>query len=157
LEEVYKCLQLYAHPFETLIEFLSTIGYDEQTLLDLLLVLDDSESTGMLGALMTVLRNITENTQDQALLLQRWQRELSLETYGEEEGEEDDDDSDDDDEVETTTTRRERLLNTEYCFHRLATQVRTLHQKHLFPYNPNTLLVVLDRTVDVLATILSLD
>lgn len=141
VRRIYVHLHRHVHPVEALFTFLESIGYDPQTLLDLLLTLDDHRG-GMLGALMAILRKLTEDPVDRRRLTTRWQ-----ETFERANAEEDDDDDDDDDEEE----ERYSLAYIEACLGQLATQIRALDQKSLFPYNPKPLLLVLHRTQELLA------
>ncbi|KAF9294143.1 hypothetical protein BGZ74_011404 [Mortierella antarctica] len=144
VHRIYTHLHHHVHPAEALFTFLGSIGYDPQTLLDLLLTLD-GHSGGMLGALMAILRKLTEDPVDQQRLRTRWQEALEQGHYGEDD--ENDDDDDDDDEEEGGYL----LWHVEACLGQLATQIHALDQKGLFPYNPKPLLLVLHRTQELLA------
>lgn len=142
------CLSLnwHAHPTEALFVFLESIGYDYQTLLDLLLTMDDQQSGGMLAAIMVVLRNFTEQEWEQKVLIKRW-HDLSNDSP-----ERQSMDGSSRDPLEST---RARLFNIEFCLARLAGQIRRLQSRDMFPYNPKALLAVLDRTCAVLSTVIS--
>ncbi|KAF8952813.1 hypothetical protein BGZ52_003703 [Haplosporangium bisporale] len=142
VRRIHVHLHRHVHPVEALFTFLESIGYDSQTLLDLLLTLDD-HTGGMLGALMAILRKLTEDPVDWQRLTTRWQETLERGNV-----EEDDDDDDDDDDKEEEGYS---LPYIEACLNQLATQIRALDQKSLFPYNPKPLLLVLHRTQELLA------
>lgn len=144
VHRIYTHLHHHVHPAEALFTFLGSIGYDPQTLLDLLMTLD-GHSGGMLGALMAILRKLTEDPVDQQRLRTRWQEALEQGHYGEDD--ENDDDDDDDDKEEGGYL----LWHVEACLGQLATQIHALDQKGLFPYNPKPLLLVLHRTQELLA------
>lgn len=143
VHRIYAHLHRHVHPVEALFTFLGSIGYDPQTVLDLLLTLDD-HTGGMLGALMAILRKLTEDPVDQQRLKTRWQ-ELKRRHADEEDGDTDDDD-DEEEEKEGYS-----LPYIEACLGQLASQIRALDQKSLFPYNPKPLLLVLHRTQELLA------
>ncbi|KAF9332256.1 hypothetical protein BG006_004872 [Podila minutissima] len=149
VHRIYTHLHHHVHPAEALFTFLGSIGYDPQTLLDLLMTLD-GHSGGMLGALMAILRMLTEDPVDQQKLRTRWQEALEQGHYGEDD-ENDDDDDDDDDDDEDEEECGYSLWHVEACLGQLATQIHTLDQKGLFPYNPKPLLLVLHRTQELLA------
>lgn len=143
IRRIYTHLHRHVHPAEALFTFLESIGYDPHTLLDLLMTLD-GHSGGMLGALMAILRKLTEDPVDQQMLKARWQEALERIHYNEEN---DDDDEEDDDEEEEGEYS---LSHVETCFGQLASQIRALDQKGLFPYSPKPLLLVLYRTQELL-------
>ncbi|KAG0026427.1 hypothetical protein BGZ81_006348 [Podila clonocystis] len=142
VHKIYTHLHHYVHPAEALFTFLGSIGYDPQTLLDLLMTLD-GHSGGMLGAMMAILRKLTEDPVDQQRLTTRWQEALEQGHYNE-----DDHDDDEEDEEEEGGYL---LSHVEACLDQLASQIRALDQKGLFPYNPKPLLLVLHRTQELLA------
>ncbi|KAF8938939.1 hypothetical protein BGZ58_011083 [Dissophora ornata] len=179
-QQLYDHLHRHVHPLEALFVFLESIGYDYQTLLDLLLTLDDKESGGMLAAVMTVLRNFTERDSDQTVLLERWRQAViaeemdmdcssvgskdnaSLSAVSEHENSAEDEykyDDDDDGGGDTSsvmaTSTRARLFNVEFCITQLVNQIRRLHENNLFPYNPKALLIVLGRTRNLLSSVIS--
>ncbi|KAG0030764.1 hypothetical protein BGZ82_007294 [Podila clonocystis] len=141
VHKIYTHLHHHVHPAEALFTFLGSIGYDPQTLLDLLMTLD-GHSGGMLGAMMAILRKLTEDPVDQQRLTTRWQEALERAHYNE-----DDHDDDEEDEEEGGYL----LSQVEACLGQLASQIRALDQKGLFPYNPKPLLLVLHRTQELLA------
>ncbi|KAG0321627.1 hypothetical protein BG000_003155 [Podila horticola] len=143
VRRIYTHLHRHVHPAEALFTFLESIGYDPHTLLDLLMTLD-GHSGGMLGALMAILRKLTEDPVDQQRLKARWQEALERGHYNEEN---DDDDEEDDGEEEEGEYS---LSHVEACFGQLASQIRALDQKGLFPYSPKPLLLVLYRTQELL-------
>ncbi|KAG0213618.1 hypothetical protein BGX33_002824 [Mortierella sp. NVP41] len=151
LDKVYTLLDQYVHPLEGLFLFLETVGYDYQTVLDLLLTLDDKETGGMLAAVMVVLRSFTEDSTDQDRLVQRWRQEIQQE----QQQLSDSDSEDEDVSTTTSTSRRLVLFNVDHCLGQLTHQIRQLHKNNLFPYNPRPLLHVLDHTQDILFTVLS--
>ncbi|KAF9432299.1 hypothetical protein BGZ76_011001 [Entomortierella beljakovae] len=154
---LYSHLHRYVHPLEALFYFLETIGYDYQTLLDLLLTLDDHQSGGMLAAVMTTLRSFTELKSDQEKIIERW-KQLVADEIADHSAEDvyqshinpeimsDDEDGS----ALLHSDTRTRLLSIELCISKLTNQIRLLHSKGLFPYNPRALLVVLDYTHEIL-------
>ena len=158
-DELYQHLSSYVHPTEVLFVFLESIGYDYQTLLDLLLTLDDQQSGGMLAAIMTVLRNFTEHELGQTTLVNRWRDAISMEDTGVVSAEYDHDSpqgrSTHEHDGDVSSSTRARLFHVEFCLAELASQIRRLQSRNLFPYNPKALLVVLDRTCAVLTTVFS--
>ncbi|KAG0326836.1 hypothetical protein BGZ99_008938 [Dissophora globulifera] len=181
IEDLYDHLHNHAHPLEMLFSFLETIGYDYQTFLDLLLTPDEkNESSGMLAAVMTVLRAFTERLPDQQRLLERWRQTIHGEDEDEDEGDieagkmlrenrhedyaDDEQDTDDGTDIDTDSdftrgnalpliSTRAHLFNVDFCLSQLASRIRRLHQSNLFPYNPRPLLVVLDRTQNLLSVV----
>ncbi|KAG0261581.1 hypothetical protein BGZ95_004200, partial [Linnemannia exigua] len=146
LDKVQGLLEKHAHPVESLILFLETVGFDYQTILDLLLTLDDHESGGMLAAVMSILRSFTEDTVDQKRIVERWRQEIiqdqQLQPLQQEQAQEDQEEH-----------RLELLSNVHHCLAQLSHQIRRLYKNNLFPYNPKPLLHVLDRTQDILSTL----
>ncbi|KAF8960388.1 hypothetical protein BGZ46_001577 [Entomortierella lignicola] len=175
--DLYIHLHRYAYPMDALFKFLEIIGFDYQTLLDLLLTLDDQQTGGMLAALMAILRNFTERESDQYNLSERWRRAMGGRVKDALEEKEEEEEREEalsekfyvpfDDDVEPlsienkcgnddgSSDTRLILLNVEFCFSKLAQHIRRLHEKDLFPYNPRALLVVLDRTQLVLLSIIN--
>lgn len=167
LDKIHTLLEHHLHPLEALFSFLETIGFDYQTLLDLLLTLDDPhESGGMLAAIMAILRSFTEDSSDQERVLCRWRQEIlddqqvqlrHLEQHAS------DSESDTDiinyDESQLQQPRPERRLalldNVHHCLDQLSHQIRRLYKNNLFPYNPRPLLHVLELTQDILSTVLT--
>ncbi|KAF9095214.1 hypothetical protein BGX27_001305 [Mortierella sp. AM989] len=170
-DDLYVFLCRYAHPLEALFKFLETIGYDYQTLLDLLLTPDDQQSGGMLAAVMAILRSFTEQKSNQHDLTERWKQEMAAEDEMERKEAVLQDFSEDllanagirpngDDDFhinnnESSLSTRANLLNVEFCISQLVCRIRRLHDKGLFPYNPRALLVVLDRTRDILIPVIA--
>ncbi|KAF9573319.1 hypothetical protein EC968_008773 [Mortierella alpina] len=150
VDGLYEHLFEFVHPLEALFLFLESIGYDDQTLIDMLITIDDHDTGGMLAAMMAILRSLTEQGPDQLQrLVQRWRRELELEmAQGNGNGQDDEDGSE-------SLTRMSLLCHTQRCLAHLASQIRLLDKRGLFPYNPRTLLIVLDRTQAVLSSIIS--
>ncbi|KAG0097300.1 hypothetical protein BGZ93_003008 [Podila epicladia] len=142
VHRIYTHLHRHVHPTDALFTFLGSIGYDSQTLLDLLMTLD-GHSGGMLGALMAILRKLTEDPVDQQKLRTRWQETLEQGHYGE-----DDENYDDDDEEEEGGYL---IWRVEACLGQLASQIQALDEKGLFPYKSKPLLLVLHRTQELLA------
>ncbi|KAF9365843.1 hypothetical protein BGX34_008054 [Mortierella sp. NVP85] len=156
-DELYQRLSSYVHPTEVLFVFLESIGYDYQTLLDLLLTLDDQQSGGMLAAIMAVLRNFTEHELGQTTLVNRWRDAISTEDtvsvehdHNSPQGR-----STNEHDGDVSSSTRARLFHVEFCLAELASQIRRLQSRNLFPYNPKALLVVLDRTCAVLTAVFS--
>lgn len=154
----------HVHPLEALFYFLETIGFDYQTLLDLLLTLDDpNESGGMLAAVMAILRSFTEDASDQARVLRRWRQEilddqqLQLQQLQQSHGSdgEDSDTNSDYNEIQQQQPRLEILSNVYDCLDQLSHQIQRLYKNNLFPYNPRPLLHVLELTKDILSTVLN--
>ncbi|KAG0286337.1 hypothetical protein BGZ96_009536 [Linnemannia gamsii] len=158
-------LESHVHPLEALFYFLETIGFDYQTLLDLLLTLDDpNESGGMLAAVMAILRSFTEDASDQARLLQRWRQEIlddqqlqpqQLQQSHDLHGEDSDTNSDYNEIQQQQQPRLEVLSNVYDCLNQLSIQILRLYKSNLFPYNPRPLLHVLELTKDILSTVLN--
>ncbi|KAG0205176.1 hypothetical protein BGX28_003171 [Mortierella sp. GBA30] len=151
--ELQDHLLSYAHPLEALFLFLETIGFDEQTLIDMLLTIDDHDTGGMLGAIMTILRNFTEqqpSDQQWRRLFQRWRREIEEEMV-----KDDNNDDDEDGALKVEKTKVRQLFNIEHCLRELASRIQLLDRRGLFPYSPRVLLVVLDRTQDILSSLIS--
>jgi len=158
VDELYDHLFKYVHPLEALFLFLESIGYDDQTLIDMLITIDDHDTGGMLAALMSILRSLTEQGPNQLQrLVQRWRRELELEMAVDDGAVDDDsdDDSDDDADHAGSPTRLALLCHTQRCLAQLVSQIRLLDKRGLFPYNPRTLVIVLNRTQDVLSSVIS--
>lgn len=167
LATIHTLLEHRLHPLEALFSFLETIGFDYQTLLDLLLTLDDPhESGGMLAAVMAVLRSFTEDSSDQERVLRRWRQEilddqqLQLRLMGQHASDsEGDTDIIDDDNSQLQQpqpeTRFALLDNVHHCLDQLSHQIQRLYKNNLFPYNPRPLLHVLERTQDILSTVLT--
>ncbi|KAF9904826.1 hypothetical protein BX616_001166 [Lobosporangium transversale] len=149
VKELYIHLHRHVHPLEALFLFLETIGYDHQTLLDLLLTLDDQRTGGMLSAMMMVLRTFTEHESDQKTLIARWHHQIILEEESKIIYEDDDDNN------EQISPTRTQLCNMELCLSQLVDQIRKLNDKNLFPYNPRALLVVLDHSRDILSSVIA--
>ncbi|KAI1316496.1 hypothetical protein EDD11_009909 [Mortierella claussenii] len=149
LREGYSHLHRYVHPLDAFFLFMTTIGYDDQTLLDLLLAPDDRQTGGMLAAVMMLLRAFTERISDQQEWTKRWQSRNIRSSRDSSQGMMVDDNDDPTDHLSEAWMQ---LCNVQLCFSRLARQIRRLHGKNLFPYNPRALLVVLDRTHEVLSS-----
>ncbi|KAF9962906.1 hypothetical protein BGZ70_007804 [Mortierella alpina] len=154
VDELYDHLFTYVHPLDALFLFLESIGYDDQTLIDMLITIDDHDTGGMLAALMAILRSLTEQRPDQLQrLVQRWRRELEQAMALDDGGI--DDDSDDDADPAGSPARMALLCHSQRCLVQLASQIQLLDKRGLFPYNPRTLVIVLARTQDVLSSIIS--
>ncbi|KAF9930367.1 hypothetical protein BGZ67_005856 [Mortierella alpina] len=156
VDDLYDHLFTFVHPLEALFLFLESIGYDDQTLIDMLITIDDHDTGGMLAAMMAILRSLTEQGPDQLQrLVQRWRRELEQEMTLDSGGVDGDGDGDDDEDGAGSRTRVSLLCRTQRCLAQLASQIRLLDKRGLFPYNPRTLMTVLDRTQDVFSTAIS--
>ncbi|KAF9542034.1 hypothetical protein EC957_002396 [Mortierella hygrophila] len=167
LDKIHTLLEHHIHPLEALFSFLETIGFDYQTLLDLLLTLDDPhESGGMLAAVMAILRSFTEDSSDQERVLRRWRLEIlddqqvqlrQLEQYASDS--ESDADIVDDDKRQLQQPQPETRLglldNVHHCLDQLSHQIQRLFKNNLFPYNPRPLLHVLEVTQDILSIVLT--
>ncbi|KAG0052786.1 hypothetical protein BGZ89_003099 [Linnemannia elongata] len=169
LEAIHTLLEHHLHPLEALFSFLETIGFDYQTLLDLLLTLDDPhESGGMLAAVMTILRSFTEDYSDQERVLRRWRQEIlddqqvqlcQLEQHAWDS--KSDTEGTDDDKIllqqsqSQPETRLALLDNVHQCLDQLSHQIQRLYKNNLFPYNPRPLLHVLELTKDIISTVLT--
>ncbi|KAF9162937.1 hypothetical protein BGX20_001524 [Mortierella sp. AD010] len=172
--DIHNHLFEHVHPLEALFKFLESIGYDYQTLLDLLLTLDNQQTGGMLAAMMTILRNFIENESDQRKLTERWKRVMArademmrdfsddlykghiraVEAAADLQSNYDDKNLPNNHEG-LLLERRAILFGVEFGISQLAYHIRHLHEKHLFPYNPRALLVVLDRTQHILLSVIS--
>ncbi|KAF9903399.1 hypothetical protein EC991_003854 [Linnemannia zychae] len=152
LDKVQRLLETYFHPLEALFRFLETVGFDYQTVLDLLLTLDDHESGGMLAAVMVILRSFTEDTHDQNRIIERWRQEIQEQAQQQEQEQELEEEQEQEQEQEQQ--RLEMLSNVNDCLNQLSHQIQRLYKNNLFPYNPTPLLLVLERTQDVLSTVL---
>jgi hypothetical protein len=166
VEKIHSLLlENHVHPLEALFYFLETIAFDYQTLLDLLLTLDDpNESGGMLAAVMTILRSFTEDLSDQERVLRRWRQEIlhdqqlqlmQLQQSHATDGDGYDTDSDYNNESQLQQPRLEVLSNVYDCLDQLSHQIQRLFRNNLFPYNPRPLLHVLELTKDILSTLLN--
>ncbi|KAF8941841.1 hypothetical protein BGZ47_007138 [Haplosporangium gracile] len=162
LDKICNLLENHVHPLEALFSFLETIGFDYQTLLDLLLTLDDPhESGGMLAAVMAILRLFTEDSSDQERVLRRWRKEildnqqLQLRQLEQHASNSECDADIDDDKSHQLQSRLELLDNVHHCLDQLSHQIQRLHMNSLFPYNPRPLLHVLEHTQDILFTFLT--
>ncbi|KAF9960726.1 hypothetical protein BGZ72_006068 [Mortierella alpina] len=150
VEELYDHLFTFAYPLEALFLFLESIGYDEQTLIDMLITIDDHDTGGMLAAMMTILRSLTEQGPDQLQrLVQRWRRELEQETAHDRRGMDGENGND-----FGSPAKLSVLCHSQRCFARLASQIQVLDKRGLFPYNPRSLMTVLGRTEDVLSSVI---
>ncbi|KAF9361221.1 hypothetical protein BGX26_005045 [Mortierella sp. AD094] len=170
-DDMYNHLFRHVHPLEALFKFLESIGYDYQTLLDLLLTLDDQQTGGMLATMMTILRNFIESESDQHKLTERWKRVMAEADEEEKEvvgdlsdnrhkghGNADllsNDDKNFHSNHESSLDRRAILFGVEFSISQLVHHIQRLHEKRLFPYNPRALLVVLDRTQHILLSVIS--
>ncbi|KAF9142741.1 hypothetical protein BGX30_002277 [Mortierella sp. GBA39] len=144
-----------------------TIGFDYQTLLDLLLTLDDPhESGGMLAAVMAILRSFTEDSSDQERVLRRWRLEIlddqqvqlrQLEQHASDSESDTDIAGDDNHQLQQPhpETRLGLLDNVHHCLDQLSHQIQRLFKNNLFPYNPRPLLHVLEVTQDILSAVLT--
>ncbi|KAF9151543.1 hypothetical protein BG015_006539 [Linnemannia schmuckeri] len=162
LDKIRSVLENHIHPLEALFSFLETIGFDYQTLLDLLLTLDDPhESGGMLAAVMAILRSFTEDSSDQERVLRRWREEilddqqLHLCQLEQRTSNSESEPDVDDDKSHQLRTRFRLLDNVHHCLDQLSHQIQRLHKNSLFPYNPKPLLHVLQHTQDILFTVLT--
>lgn len=169
LDAIHTLLEHHLHPLEALFSFLETIGFDYQTLLDLLLTLDDPhESGGMLAAVMAILRSFTEDYSDQERVLRRWRQEIlddqqvqlcQLEQHAWDS--KSDTEGTDDDKIQLQQsqsqpeTRLALLDNVHHCLDQLSHQIQRLYKNNLFPYNPRPLLHVLELTKDIISTVLT--
>ncbi|KAF9993235.1 hypothetical protein BGZ80_004760 [Entomortierella chlamydospora] len=175
-DDMHNHLFEHVHPLEALFKFLESIGYDYQTLLDLILTLDNQQTGGMLAAMMMILRNFIENESDQRKLTERWKRvmagademmrDFSDDLYKDHIGavaaaaaadlqSNNDDKNLPNNHEGSLLERRAILFGVEFGISQLAHHIRRLHERHLFPYNPRALLVVLDRTQHILLSVIS--
>ncbi|KAF9122648.1 hypothetical protein BGW39_009608 [Mortierella sp. 14UC] len=144
LDKIQRLVETHVHPLEALFRFLETVGFDYQTVLDLLLTLDDHESGGMLAAVMAILRSFTEDISDQSRIVGRWRQEIQDQAQQQQQQEDE----------QEHEQRLEQLNNVDDCLAQLSHQIRCLYKNNLFPYNPTPLLHVLDLTQDILSTVL---
>lgn len=155
LDELLGHLYTFVHPLEALFLFLESIGYDDQTLIDMLITIDDHDTGGLLAAIMAILRSFTEQAPDRLQrLVQRWHQELELEQEKADNNGRIDDGQEDDGNDSGSGTRLLLLGHTQRCLAQLASQIKLLDKRGLFPYNPRTLMVVLGRTQEVLSSVL---
>ncbi|KAF9922099.1 hypothetical protein FBU30_007812 [Linnemannia zychae] len=148
LDKIQNLIEKHVHPVEAMFLFLETVGFDYQTVLDLLLTLDDHESGGMLAALMLILRSFTEDLEDQQRMILRWQQKILLYQQSI------DLDVDTEDESGHRRDQLELLIQADGCLAQLSFHIQQLYSNRLFPYNPRPLIHVLDRTHNILVTVL---